>query len=133
MIMLITVRLMMLRIMNHLSMVSATMIDAPNLRTSFSASILSIWHKNMVCQLQRFLYRTKTGLQTVKPEINIITNLKWICSIQVPLLFAKMKFRKIVILVVYVGNLLITGNDGQMIVDLKSVLQKNFKMIDFDF
>lgn len=44
-----------------------------------------------------------------------------------------MKFRKIVILVVYVGNLLITGNDGQMIVDLKSVLQKNFKMIDFDF
>lgn len=45
-------------------------------------------------------------------------------------LFTKVKGDKIVLLHIYVDDLLITGNDGEMVVELKGILHLNFKMND---
>ncbi|KAE8721524.1 hypothetical protein F3Y22_tig00015825pilonHSYRG00003 [Hibiscus syriacus] len=87
--------------------------------------------ENMVCRLQKSLY----GLKQASRQWNLklteaLLGAGYEQSKFDYSLFTMRKDKKIVVLLIYIDDLLITGNDDCLINDLKSFLNKKFKMKD---
>ncbi|KAE8731176.1 Detected protein of unknown function [Hibiscus syriacus] len=87
--------------------------------------------ENMVCRLQKSLY----GLKQASRQWNLklteaLLGAGYEQSKFDYSLFTMRKGKKIVVLLIYVDDLLITGNDSCLINDLKNLLNKRFKMKD---
>lgn len=87
--------------------------------------------KSRVCRLLKSLYDLKQASRqwSLKLTEALVDN-GYIQSLHDYSLFTKVKGDKIVLLHIYVDDLLITGNDGEMVVELKGILHLNFKMND---
>ncbi|GMJ01569.1 hypothetical protein HRI_003826100 [Hibiscus trionum] len=86
---------------------------------------------NRVCRLQKSLY----GLKQASRQWNLKLTEALVAggytqSLHGYSMFTKRNGNKLVILLVYVDDLLITGSDQEMMDDLKDVLNQNFKMKD---
>ncbi|KAG8479260.1 hypothetical protein CXB51_029862 [Gossypium anomalum] len=87
--------------------------------------------EHMVCRLQKYLYGLKQASRQWNAKLTEALMLAGFEQSKFDYsLFVKKKEGKMVIILVYVDDLLITGNDMDMINDLKGVLNQNFKMKD---
>ncbi|KAE8725286.1 hypothetical protein F3Y22_tig00009003pilonHSYRG00075 [Hibiscus syriacus] len=87
--------------------------------------------ENMVCRLQKSIY----GLKQASRQWNMrlteaLVTAGYVQSKFDYSLFTKRKGTKIVIMLIYVDDLLITGNDAAMIEELKKILHASFRMKD---
>lgn len=87
--------------------------------------------KNQVCRLIKYLYRLKQASR----QWNIKLTLALLAAgfVQSHLdysLFTMQSAGKIVVVLIYVDDLLITGNDAQLIQDTRDSLQRNFHIKD---
>jgi hypothetical protein len=87
--------------------------------------------EHLVCLLLRSIYGLKQSPRTWYFEIHLfLTKTGWICSTADPNLYFVWRGSSVVILLIYVDDLLLTGNDSQLISQLKSQLMSQYKMKD---
>jgi hypothetical protein len=87
--------------------------------------------ENLVCRLLRSLYGLKQSPRTWYKEIDCyLQHCGWHQSSGDPSLYFPWKNQSIVILVIYVNDLLITGNDPVLIAHVKDQLQTKYCMKD---
>ncbi|XP_015168858.1 uncharacterized mitochondrial protein AtMg00810-like [Solanum tuberosum] len=87
--------------------------------------------ENMVCKLVKSLYGLKQASRQWNAKLTTaLYNSGYIQSHLDYSLFTKKRGKRIVIILVYVDDLLITGNDATLIEETKHVLHSNFKIKD---
>lgn len=87
--------------------------------------------KNLVCILCKSLYGLKhTSRQWNVKLCNTFTKASYIQSNFDYSVFSKHDGDQLVVFLVYVGDLLISGNSSKLIIELKHVLESKFKMKD---
>lgn len=87
--------------------------------------------ENKVCLLQKPLYGLKqSGRAWYEKLNNCLSNLSILKSNIDPCVFVKAKDNKLVIIVTYVDDLLITSNDLNELIKIKNVLKQKLSMKD---
>lgn len=87
---------------------------------------------NLVCKLQKAIYGLKQASRQWYAKINsfLVDSLKFTNSAYEPCLYIKHDGNSIILIVLYVDDLLIAGNDRSMMNKVKDEFKKRFKMKD---
>ena len=84
-----------------------------------------------VCLLRKAIYGLKQAPRVWFDKFNtFLLDFGFICNLHDLSMFVCIKGNNIIILLIYVDDMLITGNNSELLQDLLQVLNKNFKMKD---
>jgi hypothetical protein len=86
---------------------------------------------NKVCKLQRSIYGLKQASQSWNLQFDeVIKGFGFVQNTKESCIYKKTSGSSVSFLVLYVDDILLIGNDGQMLISVKEYLNNNFSMKD---